>query len=396
MRKAFYGLLVLMAVAAGFFAAKYPRSAPLALATPATSESVASEAKATPDSSPRGAARVTLDKGLDLLLRGGDRAEVRKLLEHAAAQDQTFAAPHYNLAALDESDQQWDAAIGQLEKVLGLAPGGKLAGRATVDLARVKATRQLWKTPEGQAQVRYESSVAQARLLLQLDRPEEAITEATGALGMDGKRPEARLALADALARTGRYDAALVHLRLAAEAAPALKGRIDKAIGEVSQLKEYESLVMGADQALSDARYADAADGYQKAWTLRPLREACGLRAATALAFDGKFDRAQAMLEKLLASKSPEVSREAGKQLATVRTLREQDQIMARSRADAEQMRKKTAALAKQMGIDLGSDAASEPSKAAPSTPGGSNDGHATTRPAARDPVLEAIEKIGQ
>ena len=276
-------------IAAGLFSAcdrRQTTSSSASGAEPAAAPAV-SNVKPTADTPARVTARATLDKGLDLLLRAGDRAEVRKLLEQAAAQDPTFAAPHYTLAALDESEQKWDAAIAQLEKVLALAPAGDLARRATGDLDHVKNSRRLWATPEGQAQVRYESSVAQARLLLQIDRAEDAITEATSAVALDAKRPEARLALADALARTGKYDAALIHLRLVAESNPALRPKIDKAIAEVTQLKQYDSLVTRADQDLSEARYSEAADLYQEAWTLRPPREACGLRAATALAFDG-------------------------------------------------------------------------------------------------------------
>lgn len=361
-----------------------------ALAAPETpARSAAGQAQSSPA---RDEARAILWNGLELLLKGGDRQRVRALLEQAAQRDPTFAAPHYNLASLDETEENWDAATARLQKVMDLAPNSRLSERARTELARLSTIRQLWATPEGQKKVRYDQAVDQARLLLQVNRPDDAMAEAESALRIDDSRHEARLVLADALTRIGRYDVAIVHLKLAAAAAPAIATKIKQAIAEVENLKKYDVLVTQADAALGDANYHRATDLYRSAWRLRPDREACGLRMAMALGFAGDFGQAQSTLEKLVASKSPQVSREAANQLATLRTLREQNEIITKSRKDAAEMRQKTAELAKQMGIDFGSEPSNQPPATVftpkPTTP------VSPTKPAVKDPVLDALENL--
>lgn len=338
----------------------------------------------------RDEAAAMLERGLEALVVGSDRKQARALFEQAAQRDPTFAAPHYNIAQLDEADQEWDAAIARLQKVGALAPNSKLAERAKAGIVKLTKVKELWATPEGRKTVRYDMAVEQARMFLRINRAEDAMTEASSALQVDTTRHEARLVLADALTRVGKYDAAVAHLKLAAEASPALKEKIDEAIGEVLNLKKYDALVSQADAALGDANYRRAADLYQEAWRVRPEREACGLRMAMALGFAGEFAEAQKTLEKLVASKSPEVSREAANQLATLRTLREQDQIMAKARKDAAEMRKKTTELAKQMGIELGAEPDDAPTLTTPPKPAAATQ---PAKPPVKDPVLEAIEQ---
>jgi len=298
---------------------------------------------ATPPTPARAAAQATYGLTLESFAQTRDVQVARDGFAKAISQDPSYSQARFDLALIEESNDNWDGAIEQLTEVQRLESESQLGKVAAKELAHVKQIKKLWTTPEGRKSVEYERAVGRGRALITAGAVDDALNEASSAIRLDASRYEAHCVAADALNKLHRFAAAAAHVREAMHLAPsALQPKLQQALKEVQDSEAFDNESQAGDQALEDKDYGTAGDHYLAAYKILPTREAVALRGATMLALADRLDDAKPVLEKLVASADPRIVREAVAQLKSLQTFqrqqqmsREADTAMAKMRHDA-------------------------------------------------------------
>ena len=148
------------------------------------------------------------------------RRQARKGFQESIKQDESYPRPYFNLAVLDEAEENWDEAIRLLEQFRQLDASSELSTRAKQKLEYLKRVRTHDLQPGGKTKRRYDESVLQAGVLLNLGLFKEAVAEAARAATIDDSRWEAYALTASALAQQTFYDEAIPVLERAIARAP--------------------------------------------------------------------------------------------------------------------------------------------------------------------------------
>ena len=267
-------------------------------------------------------ARQIMQQTMDDFVRDRDRAKAKRGFVASIAADRTYPDAHFNLAKLEEADENWDEALRQLRECEQLAAGAPLAVRAGEEIRQVEQLKERMRTSEGKRSVKYERLVADARNFCEAQRYGEALASAEEGIRLDGDRFEAYSVAAVAHARMKNYDEALKAMDAALTNVPSnQRATLETAIAVMKKEFLGERLAERASAAMSEQRYKDAASIYSQAWEQRPSFEGYGLRAALAYQLAGMENEAVKVLNKLAASKDLSVAQAASMQLMTIKAL---------------------------------------------------------------------------
>lgn len=287
--------------------------------------SVHPEASALVSSDPAKArenARQIMQQTMEIFVRDRDRAQARRGFMACTSADPTYAEPRFNLAKLDEADENWDGALKWLHECQRLASGTPLAARAAEEIHAIEGLKERLRTTEGKRTFRYETLVADGRNLAESEKYGEALALIDEAIRSDSERFEAYSVAAAVHARMKDYAAALKAMDSALAKAPSdRRAKLESALSVMKKEFLAEQLAARASAAMSEQRYKEAASIYEKAWETRPAFEGYGLRAALAYQLAGMEEEALKILRTLAASKDLSVAQAASAQLLTVKGL---------------------------------------------------------------------------
>jgi len=259
---------------------------------------------------------------MDTFVRDRDRARAKRGFIACISADPTYAEPRFNLAKLEEADENWDVALKWLHECQRLASGTPLAARASEEISAVEGLKQRLRTPEGKRAFRYETLVADANNLTASEKYGEALALIDEAIRTDSARFEAYSVAAAVHARMKDYAAALKAMDSALAKAPSdRRAKLESALAVMKKEFLGEQLAARASAAMSEQRYKEAASIYMKAWETRPAFEGYGLRAALAYQLAEMEEDASKILKKLAASKDLSVAQAASAQLLTLKAL---------------------------------------------------------------------------
>ena len=216
-------------------------------------------------------AREMMRETMDTFVRERDRARAKRGFMACISTDPTYAEPRFNLAKLDEADEDWDSAIRSLRECEKFASGTPLAARAGEEIRQVEELKQRLRTQEGNRAVKYERLVADARNFCEAQRYGEALISTEDAIRIDDGRFEAYSVAAVAHARMKNYDQALKAMHTAlTKVPPDHRATLETVIEVMKKESLGERLADRASVAMGEQRYNDAASIYSQAWEQRP------------------------------------------------------------------------------------------------------------------------------
>ena len=257
-------------------------------------------------------ARQIMQQTMETFVRDRDRAKAKRGFMSSISTDPSYAEPRFNLAKLEEADEDWDSALGSLRECQKLVSGTPLATRTDEEIRAVEALKEKCKTPEGKRAFRYDSLVADARNFLQSETYGQALASIDEAVRTDTDRFEAYSLAAAVHARMKDYASALKAMNSALAKAPSdRRPLLESALAVMRNEFLAEQLAARGSAAMSEQRYKDAASIYQEAWQTRPAFEGYGLRAALAYQLAGMDEDGLKILRKLAASKDLSVAQAA-------------------------------------------------------------------------------------
>lgn len=292
----------------------------LAIASCSERKTASTEAKKTISPEERRAStRKQLQGSLEKFLTDGNRPEAKEAFRKCAEQDPSYAEPRYNLARLEEADENWDEALRWYNECQRAAPNSTLSRDAGVHIRQLEAIQQRAQTPEGARALKYETLVERVRSAIAAEQFAQAEVLAEQAAKIDDSRHEAYSLAAAVCSRNRDYDKALGHLRIAISKCPAdKKPSLQLALSEMEKELAAEQHRTKAMKAMADGQFSAAAREFESAWQARSSFEGYGIRAALAHQLAGANDAAIKLLRRLASSKDLSVAQLATNQLMQI------------------------------------------------------------------------------
>jgi hypothetical protein len=164
----------------------------------------------------------------------------------------------------------------------------------------------------------YDRSVANANALLGKGDFVEALSQATAAIKANPDRWEAYLTVSMALYKQDALAQSAEYARKASQLAPADKrGMADNILQAIGDKQVFIESVSGADRDLAAGLTSKAAEAYEKAWKLLPMKEDLGIKVANLWLQVGEPGRAATILRRIVEQHySPAFAQEAANILA--------------------------------------------------------------------------------
>ena len=241
----------------------------------------------------------------------------------SAELDPSYIPPRVNLAKLAESRADWDAAI-QFQQQVALAGEPAVAAKAREDVERLQKLKAEWSTESGRREIQLTRTLSRAMALMESNDFQGASTEAEAAVKIHPDRHEPYVMMAQIALNQGKTDSAKSLLLRAREHAPGrMAPEIEDAIRNIDNDKKASEWVAMGEDAMLKQDFGKAGEYFREAFKLNPHREDLGLRAAMADSLSKKLGGAEVLLQKLVASRNPEIRREATLLLSNVRDLKQ-------------------------------------------------------------------------